>query len=92
MGWSKRPKRCMPPLPTAEPYHFSFLSFPVVSPLVYRVNWGYLVPNLMSAQAAARAGEMALPFSLGARRNRLVRMVLVASGCGAESAPCGPHG
>jgi putative ABC transport system permease protein len=34
------------------------------------------VANLMSAQAAARAPEMALRFSLGARRGRLVRLVM----------------
>jgi predicted permease len=37
------------------------------------------VANLMSAQAAARAGEMALRFSLGARRGRLVRLVMAES-------------
>jgi putative ABC transport system permease protein len=37
------------------------------------------VANLISAQAAARAGEMALRFSLGAERGRLVRLVLVES-------------
>lgn len=37
------------------------------------------VANLMSAQSAARAGEMAVRFSLGARRSRLVRMVLAES-------------
>jgi putative ABC transport system permease protein len=34
------------------------------------------VANLMSAQAAARAREMAVRFSLGARRGRLVRLVM----------------
>ncbi len=37
------------------------------------------VANLMSAQAAARAGEMALRFSLGARRSRLVRLMMAES-------------
>jgi putative ABC transport system permease protein len=37
------------------------------------------VANLMSAQAAARAGEMALRFSLGAKRGRLVRLVMAES-------------
>jgi predicted permease len=38
------------------------------------------VANLMTAQAAARAKEMALRISIGAGRSRLVRMVLVESG------------
>jgi predicted permease len=38
------------------------------------------VANLMTAQAAARAKEMALRISIGAGRRRLVRMVLVESG------------
>jgi putative ABC transport system permease protein len=37
------------------------------------------VANLMTAQAAARAREMALRISLGARRARLVQLVLVES-------------
>jgi len=37
------------------------------------------VANLMTAQAAARAREMALRISIGAGRGRLVRMVLVES-------------
>ena len=37
------------------------------------------VANLMTAQAAARAKEMALRISIGARRSRLVRMVLIES-------------
>jgi predicted permease len=37
------------------------------------------VANLISAQAAARAGEMALRFSLGAKRGRLVRLVMAES-------------
>lgn len=35
--------------------------------------------NLMSAQSASRAGEIALRFSLGAKRRRLVQMVLIES-------------
>lgn len=38
------------------------------------------VANLMTAQAAARAREMALRVSIGAGRGRLVQMVLVESG------------
>jgi putative ABC transport system permease protein len=38
------------------------------------------VANLMTAQAAMRAKEMALRISIGAGRGRLVRMVLVESG------------
>jgi predicted permease len=38
------------------------------------------VANLMTAQAATRAKEMALRISIGAGRGRLVRMVLVESG------------
>jgi predicted permease len=38
------------------------------------------VANLMTAQAAARAREMALRVSIGAGRRRLVQMVLVESG------------
>jgi predicted permease len=34
------------------------------------------VANLMSAQAVARAGEIALRFALGARRGRLLRLVM----------------
>jgi putative ABC transport system permease protein len=37
------------------------------------------VANLMTAQAAARAKEMALRISIGASRSRLVRMVLMES-------------
>ncbi len=37
------------------------------------------VANLMSAQAAARGREMAVRFSLGARRGRLVRLVMAES-------------
>ncbi len=37
------------------------------------------VANLMTAQAAARAREMALRVSIGAGRSRLVQMVLVES-------------
>ena len=38
------------------------------------------VANLMTAQAAARAREMALRVSIGAGRSRLVQLVLVESG------------
>ena len=37
------------------------------------------VANLMTAQAAARAREMALRISIGAGRWRLVQMVLIES-------------
>jgi predicted permease len=38
------------------------------------------VANLMTAQAASRAREMALRLSIGARRGRLVQLVLLESG------------
>ncbi len=44
------------------------------------------VANLMTAQAAARAREMALRVSIGAGRRRLVQLVLVESGILALSA------
>jgi len=39
------------------------------------------VANLMTAQAAARAREMALRISIGAGRSRLVQLVLIESAC-----------
>jgi predicted permease len=39
------------------------------------------VANLMTAQAASRAREMALRISIGAGRARLVQLVLIESGC-----------
>ena len=54
------------------------------------------VANLMTAQAAARAREMALRVSIGAGRGRLVRLVLVEGALlglpRPPSAAAGSHG
>jgi len=66
-------------------YRVSLIALGVLVALVLLIVCAN-VANLMSAQAAARAREMALRVSIGAGRTRLVQMVLVESAWLAGSA------
>ncbi|MEX2263775.1 MAG: ABC transporter permease [Bryobacteraceae bacterium] len=59
-------------------YRRSLIAISVLVALVLLIACAN-VANLMTAQAAARAREMALRVSIGAERSRLVQMVLVES-------------
>ncbi|HEV3278514.1 MAG TPA: ABC transporter permease [Terriglobia bacterium] len=62
-----------------EDYRASLAALAVLVALVLLIACAN-VANLMTAQAAARAREMALRVSIGAGRGRLVQLVLVESG------------